>query len=149
MLEREKEYSQNRLNLQRKDGNADSELRSEDKSVNKKTRIANRGQESIRTNGRGITTEFVNNKRIDFRGKQLSQDNGVAAEELAIASMILRDPRFETFRMIYTKGNKIVATDAVTTYSVISSKVFKPKNKNDNTIKNHLNRMKRLGADGY
>lgn len=104
---------------------------------------------NIKTTALGITTEFVNNKRIDFRGIQLNKEHEIAAEQIATLAMALRDPRFETFRMFYTKGDEIVATDAVTSYLVSSSLAFKPKNLNDNMIDNHKNRMKRLNADGY
>ena len=40
---------------------------------------------------------------VDFRGKRIAN-----LEDLAAISQILRDPKLETLRFVYTKGNTIV-----------------------------------------
>lgn len=117
-----------------------------------KTLDANRRYSTLRNNTRtvalGITTEFVEKGYVNFRGTKLSSDSKVAAEQLATKAMILRDPRFETFRVFYTKGNEIVHQEAFTSKMVDSSPIG-----NESNYFDSINRMKdvmsMVGADGY
>lgn len=71
-------------------------------------------------------------------------------KDLAVISQVYRDPRFETFRIVYVKGNenKIVGVDGVSSRIPGSSKVFIDTNANK-SISKIQSRMNRLGADGY
>lgn len=111
-------------------------------------RYNGRVRKQIRIIGQGITREFIRKGYIDFRGTRLSTDKYEAAEQLASMAMILRNPSFETFRVFYTKGNTIVGSEAVTSYLVEGSSVSTKESKED-IVKDRIDRMKRLGADGY
>ena len=54
-----------------------------------------------RTLGKGISTELINKGYIDFRGREVK-----SVEDIAVLSQIFRAPRFETFRIIFTKDYK-------------------------------------------
>ena len=112
-----------------------------------------------RAAGRGIQTETIGNKPYKTVGLSFSKDlidKGKVnltghkignTDDLAVISQVFRDPRFETFRVIYTKGDQIVGTDAISSRIPSASVAFldsKPKYLNRTKI-----RMKRLGADGY
>ena len=103
---------------------------------------------NIRTIALGITSEFVKTGYIDFGGLKLSKNPSKAAAQIASYAMILRNPNFETFRILYTKGNQIVGNSAVTSYNVDTSYAALDK---DMETSNGMIRdqMKRLGADGY
>lgn len=58
--------------------------------------------------GLGITRELIETGRVDLTGRYVS---GTA--ELASLAQIYRDPRFETFRVVWVKDTKIVATEGI------------------------------------
>ena len=103
---------------------------------------------SARTVALGITSEFVKEGYIDYSGLKISKDSKKAAGQIAAYSMILRNPNFETFRILFTKGNKILANSASSSYLVDStlSGFKKYRDENYAAIKDQ---MRRLGADGY
>lgn len=102
----------------------------------------------IKTVALGITDEFVVNGYIDLRGRKLNSDNKVAAAELATLAMVFRNPKFETFRMFYMKGNTIVASEAMTSY-LPDGAVPTTKSTWQDAFDDYKKRMARLGADGY
>jgi hypothetical protein len=57
----------------------------------------------IVTKALGISAELVAKGRIDLRGKKIKN-----IHDLAGICQVYRDPRFETFRIIYVKKGKIV-----------------------------------------
>lgn len=59
--------------------------------------------------GLGISPQFIEKGTIDLRGQVVS-----SAEDLANLAQVYRDPRFETFRIFYVKGGKIVAHEGIT-----------------------------------
>ena len=61
-----------------------------------------------RTVGDGFSRRFINSGYIDFNGTK-SRDTRALAE----AMQVYRDPRFETFRIVYMKGDTIVGTEGV------------------------------------
>lgn len=63
----------------------------------------------IRRIALGITTEFIHRGKIDFTGKTAE-----TPEDIALLAQVCRDPRYETFRVFYLKGDTIVAVEAVT-----------------------------------
>lgn len=102
----------------------------------------------IKTVALGITDQFVKKGYVDLRGMELSSDTRTAADEVATLAMVFRNPKFETFRTIYTKGNTIVGTEAITSYLVSGSATTKEKTGID-WVNDVTDRMRRLQADGY
>ena len=97
----------------------------------------------VRTIAKGITSSLVNEGYIDFRGQTV---NG--PEDLAKLCQVLRDPRFETFRMVFTKGNKIVDFRSVSArmpgMTFIHNKASDAEHFEE--MRAH---MQNIGADGY
>ena len=98
--------------------------------------------QQVRTLGKGITAELVQNGYVEFRGKTVN-----SPEELAQLAQCLRDPRFETFRLILMKGNEIVSVRSISSklpgYAIVTDKGMA---REAWEIKD---RMRRTGADGY
>lgn len=115
---------------------------------NSSVREENNGQREsgIRTVALGITDEFIKKGYVDLRGKKLSHNARTASDEVATLAMVFRNPKFETFRTVYTKGDEIVGTEAVTSYLVGGSAVS---TKTTNVVDDIKDRMARLNADGY
>lgn len=99
-----------------------------------------------RTVALGVTSEFVRTGYVDFGKLKLDSDPMKAAGQIAAYAMILRNPNFETFRVLYTKGDRIVASSASTTYNV--DRCYAGIQKKDN-FAYIANQMKKLGSDGY
>lgn len=101
------------------------------------------GQKPYKTIGKAFSNDLINTGKVNLTGVTFNN-----IEDLAVLSQVYRDPRFETFRIIYTKGNSIVGTDAITSRMPGSAVVFLGSNKSQ-----HFNRisdrMKRMQADGY
>lgn len=82
---------------------------------------------------------------IDLNNSSIQDKN-----DLIDVCNIFRDPRFETFRIFYMKGNKIVAQEAVTSRIPDAVILFNEKTGEPiRTFEKMNNRMKRLDADGY
>lgn len=96
----------------------------------------------------GITTEFVNFGKIDWRGRKLNYDNEKGAYELASYAMLLRNPAYETSRIFYTKGDAIIANDAYTTRLSDATKIS-DKATNKDAFDDISKKMSRYGADGF
>ena len=105
-------------------------------------RSAEEAGQQVRTLGKGITAELVQNGYVEFRGKTVN-----SPEELAQLAQCLRDPRFETFRLILMKGNEIVSVRSISSklpgYAIVTDKGMA---REAWEIKD---RMRRTGADGY
>ena len=100
------------------------------------------------TIGLGITNEYLHRGKIDWRGRTVDTDPVKGAEQIATYAMILRDPRFETFRVFYVKGDKIVANDAITTY-LAGAAVAHRRSNIAAELADISQKMKRYGADGF
>lgn len=82
---------------------------------------------------------------VDLNNSSIQDKN-----DLIDVCNIFRDPRFETFRIFYMKGNKIVAQEAVTSRIPDAVILFNEKTGEPiRTFEKMNNRMKRLDADGY
>lgn len=57
---------------------------------------------------KSFSDDLIQTGRINLTGNKFND-----VSELAAFSHVYREPRFETFRIIYTKGYEIVGTDAV------------------------------------
>jgi hypothetical protein len=115
----------------------------------------------VRNLGVGISTEFLTKGYINLTGKEVN-----SPAQLAAIAQVYRDPRFETLRFIYTKGNTIVGHEGITSKLPAAAVAFLNLPDRDNCLNeyeflrrnktaqlkffmNMLNRMERLNADGY
>lgn len=115
----------------------------------------------VRTIGVGISTEFIRKGYIDLRGKEVR-----SPRQLAVLAQVFRDPRFETLRFFYMKGNKIVGHEGITSkLPLAAAAIPNLPEREDYTNENEyvkqlrstqlrffmdmLNRMERLKSDGY
>ena len=95
----------------------------------------------VKTLGVGITAELANKGYIDLRGKEAS-----SAADIAVIAQVYRDPRYETFRYIYTKEGKIVGHEGRTSRMPgMTPSVIGDPAKEISEIKR---RIERLEADG-
>lgn len=99
--------------------------------------------EQVRTIGKGITADLVNEGYVEFRGRKVK-----GPEDLAKLCQVLRDPRFETFRVVLTKGDKIVSLRSISSRLPGLAQAFESENISDG-VDIVRDRMKRTGADGY
>ncbi|MBR3294933.1 MAG: hypothetical protein IKI62_01580, partial [Clostridia bacterium] len=104
---------------------------------------ARRGSTQVRTIAKGITSELVQKGYIEFRGKKVD-----TPEDLAKLCQVLRDPRFETSRVVLTKGNKIVSFVSVTAKLPGSSPIWEASDLKG-SVEIVKDRMRRTAADGY
>ena len=111
----------------------------------------------VRTTALAVTLPEELSRRgwIDLRGHEVRQPS-----DLAVLARVLRDPRYETFRVFYTKGGKIVAHEGVTSRVPDMAQIVPapPKNalysaahpwRSDRAMFELRDRMSRLQADGY
>lgn len=87
----------------------------------------------------------LNQGYIDLNNSSIQNKN-----DLIDVCNIFRDPRYETFRIFYMKDYKIIAQEAIT--SRIPNGVIVFNEKTGDPIRSYekmINRMERLGADGY
>lgn len=116
---------------------------SQTKATDDSGRLSDVSTAQIRTIAKGITTKYVKEGYVEFRGEKVN-----SPEELAELCQILRDPRFETMRLVLTKGNTIVSFLSISSRLPSQSKAFEKEDIGE-SIKAVRNRMKRTGADGY
>ena len=97
---------------------------------------------------RGVVEDFIEKGYVDFSGIELSSNPEEAAYQLATYAQILRNPKFETFRMFFTKGDTVVGTFAISSKLISTSLILEDKY---TTVSLYIiyDRMKRLEADGY
>lgn len=104
----------------------------------------NNGNSLIRTVGKAISTELVREGFVNFMGRKVSD-----ARDVAEMCQVLRDPRFETSRIIMVKGDKVVSVTSVTSKLPGVSAIFKQGMSFRDGIADVADRMRRCGADGY
>jgi hypothetical protein len=102
----------------------------------------------VRRLGLGITEPLAREGRIELRGQQI---NG--PDDVAKLAQVYRDPRYETFRVIYTRGNEVAGQTAVTSRLPGHVVAFSTDAEGNTDVGRAMyeikNRMQRLGADGY
>lgn len=97
----------------------------------------------VRTLARSLAHDLANLGRVDLRGTVVN-----SASDLAAVAQIFRDPRYETFRIVYMRGDQIAGHEATTTRSPGSARAFvDPREAKGYDAMRR--RMDRLGADGY
>ncbi len=108
-----------------------------------------RGEEAgagVRTTQRMI--DAIKDKGfLDFRGQTIE-----SARDLAVLGQMLRDPRYETFRVFYLKGDEVVSMEAMTSRLPGTARFYEGKpgvGKEQRRTYEMRDRMRRLGADGY
>jgi len=109
--------------------------------------LSERGRDAgagVRTVALAITDNFRDSERIDLRGLNIDD-----ARELAALAQVYRDPRYETLRYIYVKGNEIVAHEGVSSRLPASGAAFIGGKSTARAVYEIKERMRRLGADGF
>lgn len=95
-----------------------------------------------------LTKEFERIGYINLNHKYINN-----AENLVEIASIFRNPYYETLRIIYTKDNKIVGQEAISSKLPGVVKIFTKDNKGrikaERNFYKMKNRMERLDADGY
>lgn len=94
------------------------------------------------TRGLGISAQFIKHGKINLIGQEAKTPRQVAA-----LAQVFRDPRYETFRIIYTKDGKVVDVEGRTSRVPNSAKVFF--DTPDKDFAEIASRMDKNGADGY
>lgn len=103
----------------------------------------NKSMQKIQTLYRKFSKDFHENGYVDLNGRKVSN-----VQEVADIAQVFRNPNYETFRILYTKGDTIVGQEAVSSRIPGQTNIFK----DNNRIKGFYNvkeRMSRLNADGY
>lgn len=72
-------------------------------------RVGGINTSGISTLGKAFTTQFIKKGYVNLTGQKIKN-----YEDLAIIAQVFRDPRYETFRIVYMKGNKIINYEGVT-----------------------------------
>lgn len=92
--------------------------------------------------------EFNSNPFINLNGSKID-----TKEDLATLCNIYRNPKYETFRIIYVKDSKIVGQDSYTNKIPNSVRLFKKRDKKGVDTKRGIAEIKRkiqrLNAEGY
>ena len=98
--------------------------------------------------GHRIWEGFKKQGYIDLTNTKVS-----TAQDMAEIAQIFRNPYYETFRVVYTKGkgrDKMIAGhEALTSFLPANVNVLNKKNTLDKMVYRMKDRMQRLGADGY
>ena len=103
----------------------------------------------IKTIYNAINEDNIMKKYVDLRDIKIESRN-----DLLKTCQVFKNPKFETFRIIYTRNNKIINYESITSKLPNSCNVFRVKAKTPylKTIKGFEDinrRMYRLGANGY
>lgn len=119
-------------------------------------------QNELKANKKDKGIKIENGKVIYRKFKQDFMDKGYTdlnntkiegREDLADIAQIFRNPKYETFRIIYMKGNTIVGHEAISSKIPNASTMLKTdKHGKTHNAKEYYkinDRMKRLEADGY
>jgi hypothetical protein len=100
------------------------------------------GRTSILANG--LPKAFVENGSARLVGQRVENHT-----DLAVVAQVYRDPRFETFRVVYTKGNEVVYETGVTS-RLPAAAYFVKHGKTILDLFHEINvTMDVTGADGY
>lgn len=92
--------------------------------------------------GLGISLDFLRTGRAQLVGQKVT-----SPADLAVAAQVYRDPRFETLRILFTKGNQIIDETGITCRLPSIAAGFKGDWKT--WMEGLALRMARINADGY
>lgn len=121
----------------------DNSIPQNTKSVKSKTTTNKQSMQKIETIYRKFSKDFKEKGYIDLNNKKISN-----VQEVADIAQVFRNPNYETFRILYTKGNTIVGQEAISSRIPGRTKIFEDNNETKGFYK-IKDRMKRLNADGY
>lgn len=121
----------------------DNSIPQNTKSVKSKTITNKQSMQKIETIYRKFSKDFKARGYIDLNNKKISN-----VQEVADIAQVFRNPNYETFRILYTKGNTIVGQEAISSRIPGRTKIFEDNNETKGFYK-IKDRMKRLNADGY
>lgn len=96
---------------------------------------------------RRLARDFIRSGYIDLNGTIVKN-----AVDVADVAQIFRNPCYETFRILYTKGDTIVGQEAISAQVPGQASVFTTEDARNRGAKGFYkikSRMERLGADGY
>ncbi len=103
---------------------------------------------NVRVIFRKLTKDFEQKGYINLNHREIN-----TKENLAEISSIFRDPRYETFRLIYMRKNRIVGYESISSktpsFTSIIPNINSPKLKPERAFYKIKDRMQRLKADGY
>lgn len=99
--------------------------------------------QKIKTIYRKFSKDFHEKGYIDLSNKKINN-----IQEVADIAQVFRNPNYETFRILYIKGNTIVGQEAISSRVPGRTKIFEDNNSAKGFYK-IKDRMKRLNADGY
>ena len=99
--------------------------------------------QKIKTIYRKFSKDFHKKGYIDLSNKKINN-----IQEVADIAQVFRNPNYETFRILYIKGNTIVGQEAISSRVPGRTKIFEDNNSEKRFYK-IKDRMKRLNADGY
>ncbi|KJS23153.1 MAG: hypothetical protein VR72_03025 [Clostridiaceae bacterium BRH_c20a] len=95
-----------------------------------------------KTVGLSFSQDLINTGKVNLTGYKFND-----TKDLAVISQAFRDPRLETLRFYYTRGNEIVGTEAISSRLPNASAAFI--DDFDNYLRKSQEKMGRLKADGY
>jgi inorganic pyrophosphatase-like protein/conjugative element/phage-associated large polyvalent protein/RadC-like JAB domain-containing protein len=98
----------------------------------------------VRTVALGIAPDLIHQGVVDLTGYAVTN-----ADDLAKLAQVYRDPRFETFRVLYTTRNKIVGHEGLTSRLPGTVLVFRNTADREAKLLAMQSHMETLGADGY
>lgn len=102
-----------------------------------------RDPSKVRSIAKGISDQFINKGYVDFKGRRVT-----SPEDVALMMQVCRDPRFETFRILLVRNNKVVDVTNITSQLPVTSAAIE-KDSWAETTQTMKARMKALKADGY
>ncbi|WP_207644962.1 hypothetical protein [Dehalobacter sp. TeCB1] len=99
-------------------------------------------QKPFKTVGKAFSNDLINTGKVNLAGNKFND-----VKDLATLSQVYRDPRFETFRIVYTNNGTVVGTEAISSRMPGSAAVFV--GDKEGFVKYLKNKMGRVKADGY
>jgi len=94
--------------------------------------------------GMAISIDLIKTGKSELIGRSVKDP-----AEMAAIAQVFRDPRFETFRYVLTKGDEINAHLAVTSRMPARTLIAPGKSGETNSVDWLTSKMKEYGADGY
>lgn len=156
LLEHHKEYVRDKENLKYAKAGAEEIFSSKELERLQEERNllhSGRGKDSwhstddgsgIRTISERIKKTFIEEGEINIIGAEIK-----GLEDLAALLQIYKNPNFETFRLIYMKGNKIVGIEGASCRLPSVCPIHEHSITDREYVDRVLSRMQVLGADGY
>ena len=91
-----------------------------------------------------IAKDFKATGFVDWKGTKIS-----SPADLAFLARVLRDPRYETFRIFWMKGDQIITNEAISSSHPRMSSTRVGQESGPDAVARMIATKERLGADGY